>query len=340
VLCDSPPRPLEGRGGLFRVRGGVGGSLRSAGSVAVLRRAAARGQGASNGTHRVDNVGQHNDVVFRFSAPVTVTRAFLDSVVNDSDISYWVGNSANPITMLDDTILDGFTYGEDSADDDLSRWATLSGQAGNVLVIAAWTEDETPEDRFKVRKLDISCEPLPPPPTKPPCPTCPSTTAKRGSKYSSSVKVTEGTGPFTFSVKSGALPPGLTLNASTGAITGTPTTSGKYYFTIKVVDANGKVGTVDCKITVYDSYCSWTYSHKDDDHDGDCDYHNKPFDPSGYCPWDSNHRDGNHDGKCDYHGKPFHPSTFCWWSWLGWWGHKDGNRDGRCDHDSKPVVWR
>ena len=53
--------------------------------------------------------------------------------------------------------------------------------------------------------------------------------------------VTDGTAPYTFSVSSGTLPAGLTLNASTGAITGTPTAPGT--FTIKVTDANGAVGT-------------------------------------------------------------------------------------------------
>ena len=43
--------------------------------------------------------------------------------------------------------------------------------------------------------------------------------------YSSTLASTGGTSPFTWSVTSGTLPTGLTLNASTGAITGTPTVS-------------------------------------------------------------------------------------------------------------------
>src|SRR6185503_7384587 len=57
-------------------------------------------------THRVDNVGSRvNYVLFEFSAPVTVNRAFLDAVGVDSDISVWVGNKTNPfanhITLSD-----------------------------------------------------------------------------------------------------------------------------------------------------------------------------------------------------------------------------------------------
>ena len=37
---------------------------------------------------------------------------------------------------------------------------------------------------------------------------------------------------FSYSITGGALPPGLTLNTATGAVTGTPTTEGHYTFTI------------------------------------------------------------------------------------------------------------
>jgi hypothetical protein len=59
--------------------------------------------------------------------------------------------------------------------------------------------------------------------------------------------VTGGTAPYTFSVGSGTLPQGLNLNASTGAVTGTPTTAGT--FTIQVTDSLGAVAT-GCTITI------------------------------------------------------------------------------------------
>ncbi|MGB8012320.1 MAG: putative Ig domain-containing protein, partial [Terriglobales bacterium] len=62
------------------------------------------------------------------------------------------------------------------------------------------------------------------------------------------ITVTGGTAPYTFSIGSGTLPAGLTLNTSTGAVTGTPTASGT--FTIKVTDANGVVGSGTCSITI------------------------------------------------------------------------------------------
>jgi hypothetical protein len=59
--------------------------------------------------------------------------------------------------------------------------------------------------------------------------------------------VTGGTSPYTFSVV-GTLPAGLTLNPSTGAVTGTPTAPGS--FSIQVKDANGVVASGTCPITI------------------------------------------------------------------------------------------
>jgi len=84
--------------------------------------------------------------------------------------------------------------------------------------------------------------------------TCVGGSGTVGKSFSSALLVTGGTAPYTFSISSGALPPGLTLNPTTGAITGTPTKAGTYSYTAKVVDAIG--GTCDhsdtacCSISV------------------------------------------------------------------------------------------
>ena len=56
---------------------------------------------------------------------------------------------------------------------------------------------------------------------------------------SPAITVTGGTPPYTFSVASGILPAGLTLNSSTGAITGTPTSPGT--FSIQATDSTGEL---------------------------------------------------------------------------------------------------
>ncbi len=54
--------------------------------------------------------------------------------------------------------------------------------------------------------------------------------------YSAIVQSTGGDGNNTWSIASGTLPPGLTLNTSTGAITGMPTTQGASAFVVQVQD--------------------------------------------------------------------------------------------------------
>src|SRR5271165_64473 len=64
---------------------------------------------------------------------------------------------------------------------------------------------------------------------------------------SGAMTVTGGTAPYTFSIGSGTLPAGLTLDTTTGAVTGTPTASGT--FTVEVTDALGNSST-SCMITI------------------------------------------------------------------------------------------
>ena len=55
--------------------------------------------------------------------------------------------------------------------------------------------------------------------------------------YNSVLTVSGGTSPYHFSVKSGSLPQGITLNPTTGSISGTPVSSGSYSFEVLVNDA-------------------------------------------------------------------------------------------------------
>jgi Fibronectin type III domain/Putative Ig domain len=51
------------------------------------------------------------------------------------------------------------------------------------------------------------------------------------------------TGPYTWSVTNGALPAGLTINANTGTVSGTPAASGTFSFTLVATDALGATAT-------------------------------------------------------------------------------------------------
>jgi hypothetical protein len=61
--------------------------------------------------------------------------------------------------------------------------------------------------------------------------------------YNDTLTRSGGTPSFTFSVASGTLPAGLSLNSSTGTLSGTPTTAATYVFTIQVEDSLGAIAT-------------------------------------------------------------------------------------------------
>ncbi|MGH8085780.1 MAG: putative Ig domain-containing protein [Lysobacter sp.] len=63
-----------------------------------------------------------------------------------------------------------------------------------------------------------------------------------GAAYSQTVSGSGGTAPYTFAVSAGSLPVGLSLNAATGAISGTPSEGGASAFTIMATGANGFSG--------------------------------------------------------------------------------------------------
>ncbi|MEP7337100.1 MAG: putative Ig domain-containing protein [Acidobacteriota bacterium] len=70
-----------------------------------------------------------------------------------------------------------------------------------------------------------------------------------GSGYAGSVAASPA-GDYTYSVVTGSLPSGLSLNTSSGAITGLPSTSGTQNFSLKAQDANGCSGTQSYSLVV------------------------------------------------------------------------------------------
>ena len=62
--------------------------------------------------------------------------------------------------------------------------------------------------------------------------------ASVGEPYSTAIDASGGVQPYTFSIIAGSLPPGLTLNSSTGVISGTPIQAGTSTFSVGVQDSN------------------------------------------------------------------------------------------------------
>jgi large repetitive protein len=115
---------------------------------------------------------------------------------------------------------------------------TATGPSGavNFTVQVKDSSTATPQTNSKAMSITIN---------QPPAPQFTTTTLPadvEGSAYSQTLALTGGLAPFTYSISSGALPAGLSLNASSGAITGTATgPNGPASFTVKVVDSSNPV---------------------------------------------------------------------------------------------------
>jgi hypothetical protein len=71
-----------------------------------------------------------------------------------------------------------------------------------------------------------------------------------GSSYSRILQASGATGSVTWSFTTGSLPSGLTLNTSTGEISGTPVTSGAASFTVRAQDSGQHVATRNLTLSV------------------------------------------------------------------------------------------
>jgi hypothetical protein len=76
--------------------------------------------------------------------------------------------------------------------------------------------------------------------------------AIKGTAFSYLPTASGGTQPYTWSIATGALPAGLALNASTGALSGTPSQSGTFGFALSVRDQSGATASASIQIRVID----------------------------------------------------------------------------------------
>lgn len=66
------------------------------------------------------------------------------------------------------------------------------------------------------------------------------------------VETTNGVAPVSFEIASGSLPPGLTLNPSTGEVCGTPTEPGSFSITVRATDSRGPTVSTTTKAYTID----------------------------------------------------------------------------------------
>jgi len=105
--------------------------------------------------------------------------------------------------------------------------AAAPGQSGNGEVIISYT----------VPPLKVTTTSLP--------------AATGGHSYTApALAATGGVTPYSWSVPPGTLPPGLSLNSSTGVISGIPDVAGTYTFTVKVTDAEDPAMTATKALSI------------------------------------------------------------------------------------------
>jgi len=71
-----------------------------------------------------------------------------------------------------------------------------------------------------------------------------------GQVYNQTVRAIGGTGPLSWTIITGALPQNLSLNSTTGVISGTPTAQGTSSFTVRVADTTGQADTQALSILI------------------------------------------------------------------------------------------
>ncbi len=87
-------------------------------------------------------------------------------------------------------------------------------------------------------------------------------TIVRGKSYTWTLKATGGTSAYTWTISKGSLPTGMKINASTGKITGKPTKTGKFSFTLKAKDKNNIAATKAFTVKVTESASTTTQTVK------------------------------------------------------------------------------
>ncbi len=177
------------------------------------------------------------DGKFRVSRAYSIVIAPQQPVANPVSATVGYGSSNNPITL---NITGGTASSVAIGTQALHGTATASGTSITYTPNASYGGP----DSFTYTATNSAGTSAPATVTitvSPPTITVNPTTLPNpvtGIFYSRTVSATGGTGPFTYSVVPGTLPDGLSINASSGVISGTPTGAGPSTFTVTALDSS------------------------------------------------------------------------------------------------------
>jgi probable HAF family extracellular repeat protein len=156
--------------------------------------------------------------------PVGLDLTIDGMVIGTPQTFAWLAGSSHTFFAADQTAASGLRYA-------FSSWSQ-SGAASQTVTISG---PVTYTANFNLLPPVISC-PLGSGP------------AVIGAVYAVNCTASGGVSPYTWSISTGALPDGMTLNSSTGAITGTPTVIGLYTFIIGTTDSSNPAQTATLSV--------------------------------------------------------------------------------------------
>ncbi|GGP22624.1 IPT/TIG domain-containing protein [Silvimonas iriomotensis] len=175
------------------------------------------------------------------SAPATVTLSVNPPTLSYSPPATSTGTAGTPLTVSMNTASGGtgpYTYAVTSGAVPVGTTLSSGVLTGTPTAAGTFTFQITATDSSTPTRVSVTSSTLSVTINPSGLALNPATlTAPAiGTPYSQSVTGSGGTSPYSYAVTSGTLPAGLTLNASTGTITGTPTAAGPSTFSITVTD--------------------------------------------------------------------------------------------------------
>ncbi len=123
----------------------------------------------------------------------------------------------------------------------LSGTTTAEGSYGFVVKAQTGSPVDTETYTLTVRQPVVVSSPFAP---------AQRPNAEVGVRFAKTLTAAGGSGTYTWSLSSGALPSGVALDASKGTLSGTPQAAGSFAFGLSATDAEGRVGTVNASLTV------------------------------------------------------------------------------------------